>query len=223
MSQALTDLRAATRPLHDRLEATLAINRPGAGLEDYRHYLEDMWGWLAAFEPGLRDAAWPAAIARPMRMNKLAWIEADLFFMQDKTPYDTPRPPLPPLPIAGFCPDLSRVPERYGVAYVIEGAQLGTRVLRRKLAGSLGEWSPRWLEGYGNEGPQHWRAFLAELEFSLGDDAARQAAAQAAADAFMTLAAWSACRAESRSKSGSAGMLPVGPDVSSTPASRDLA
>jgi heme oxygenase len=186
---ALEALRAATRHAHQRLESELQVARPDANREDYLHYLQDLRGWMLPFDAALWSAAWPAAIQAHERAGKLDWIDCDLRaagMSQDA---------IHALPIAGFTPDLSTLPVRFGIAYVIEGAQLGTKVLAKALAPRLAPWTPRWLTGYGESNAKKWRTFVECTESSLTTADAQRIAAMAAADAFASLADWFAqCR-----------------------------
>lgn len=94
------------------------------------------------------------------------------------------------LPVSEFRPDLHSTATRFGAAYVIEGAQLGTQVLRKRLGPTLAPWTPRWLEGYGGDTAAHWRAFIACMQNNLDSEASRIAAARSANETFSSLAAW---------------------------------
>lgn len=189
---ALEALRGATQHWHQRLESSLAIAHPGAGTTEYLHYLQDLWGWLRPFHAALWDAEWPAELDAPMRGGKLAAIEADLraagFAGAD----------IAALPLADFRPDLASPAARFGVAYVIEGAQLGVRVLAKTLAPQLDGWTPQWLQGYGARNGSSWKTFIACAERQLAAPTARETAAKAAEQAFASLAAWFARRAQER-------------------------
>lgn len=94
------------------------------------------------------------------------------------------------LPVCAFRPDMGNLPARFGAAYVIEGAQLGSQVLRKRLGPALAPWSPRWLEGYGEDTAGQWRSFITCLQQSLGSDEQREIAARSASETFESLAAW---------------------------------
>ncbi|MEC4717946.1 biliverdin-producing heme oxygenase [Noviherbaspirillum sp. CPCC 100848] len=189
---AIEALRAATRDAHERLEHDLQVARPDASRDDYLHYLQDLRGWMLPFDAALWSAAWPAAMEAQARAGKLDWIDCDLRaagMSQDA---------IHALPEAGFTPDLATLPARFGIAYVIEGAQLGTKVLAKALAPKLAPWSPRWLAGYGESNAKKWRTFVECLESSLASMEAQRVAAMAAADAFASLADWFAQRRQAR-------------------------
>jgi heme oxygenase (biliverdin-IX-beta and delta-forming) len=196
ISAAREALRQATGDVHQQLEQSLTINQPEAGKREYLEYLEDLRGWMASFEAALWRAPWPVEMEARERAGKLAWIDSDLRAsgMSDHA--------IQAIPMAGFTPDLASLPARFGVAYVIEGAQLGTRVLGKALAPGLHPWSPRWLEGYGDQNAKRWRVFIDCLEHYLTTDEARRVAAAAAREAFISLADWFAARRLARETVG---------------------
>jgi heme oxygenase len=191
-ASALVALRQATSHLHARLEHSLAITRPDAGVRAYVEYLEDMWGWLRPFEATLWQQAWPPEMRAAERAGKLARIEADL-----RTSGLGTRK-LEALPLCGFRPELDSLAARFGTAYVTEGAQLGVRVLAKSLAPRLHGWEPQWLQGYGEHSARNWKMFVECAERHLDTPALRAEAADAAAGAFASLAEWFAERATAR-------------------------
>jgi heme oxygenase len=94
------------------------------------------------------------------------------------------------LPVSGFRPDLHSVATRFGAAYVIEGAQFGTQVLRKRLGPTLAPWTPRWLETYGNDTATNWRTFVSCMQNTLDSEASRAEAAGSAPETFSSLATW---------------------------------
>lgn len=177
-------MRKATSDLHQGLEQSLLVAAPGAGHSEYLSYAAALLGWMAPFEEQLWNAPWPENMRADERGGKSQWIEEDLRAagMNDAAIDD--------LPASGFAPRLDTLAARIGTAYVIEGAQLGTQVLRKKLSASLSSWSPRWLLGYGPHTADKWRTFVTCAETHLDDDASRHEAAMAARDAFASLSAW---------------------------------
>lgn len=183
-SSALSLLRLATAPLHTRLERGLRIVQPGAGHDEFRAYLIALWGWHCSFEDRLWSYDWPAPLEVTQRRAKLRALAQDLESLGfDEEARDA-------LPRCDYAPALDGVAERYGVAYVVEGAQLGTRVLGKSLAPALAPWSPAWLEGYGANAGLSWKTFIACLERALETPDARAQAAAAAVGAFESLNVW---------------------------------
>jgi len=156
---ALAALRAATNARHERLDSGMPLARPAPDLGDYaahltmvRDWLLPLLAWLQTFDDG------PQAALAPV--ERLSLIEADLM-----------APGMPP-PRA-LCPAGAPSPDgwpqdasaayRWGVCYVIEGSQLGGKVLYGRLAESLAPHPLRYLRG-AEEGPgPRWRAFMQAL------------------------------------------------------------
>jgi heme oxygenase len=194
MPSALATLRAATADVHDRLEATLAIARPDADASVYVEYLRNMLGWLDMFENSLWASEWPADMTPELRDGKCGWIRNDLrhFGMSDAA--------INTLPHSAFRPDLTSCEARLGLAYVVEGAQLGGQVLAKRFVGKLPPERMRWLQGYGSETSKRWKAFVEYAEEALPTDRQRESAADAARQAFLSLADWFEQRHNSRQK-----------------------
>lgn len=178
---ALEIIRGATRQAHQDLEDTLSVTRPDAGRDEYLVYIEALWGWLSSFEDELWTPHWPDGIDVEVRGAKCAWLAQDL--KDAGIDWRT-------VPVCDFTPDLSTLPQRIGLAYVIEGAQLGTRILSKSLLPRLEGWSPRWLQGYGCSMPTKWREFLTFAEIHLPSQEDGELAARAAQDGFKALSAW---------------------------------
>lgn len=187
-------LRAATKDAHDSLEQGLRIASPDATQTDYFNYLQDLWGWLAPFEHTLWQSPWPLEVRADTRADKLAWIAADLQAL-GLQPWDIAELPRCPNP-----PQLQTLAQRFGVAYVVEGAQLGTKVLAKRLGPQFAPWQPRWLTGYGADNGRYWRQFMQAAEHHLRAPFLHQQAAQAAATTFATLDQWLATCAQVRQR-----------------------
>lgn len=151
----LAALRAATNDQHERLDSGLPLSGPAPDLHDYaahltmvRDWLTPLQSWLASFADG------PQLVLPPV--ERLALIGADL--------NEPGMPPLrAPAPAHAWPRDVS-VAYRWGVCYVIEGSQLGGKVLYGKLAGSLAPHPLRYLKG-SDAGPgPRWRAFMLALK-----------------------------------------------------------
>ena len=177
---AMQALRKATGAVHQRLEDSLHVNAPGAGRAAFLSYLAALHAWQAGFEARLWKGPWPAPMQADERSGKCAWMAADLASCGMAPLRTTP----------GWTPPLDSLPRRLGLAYVVEGAQLGTQVLGKRLAGQLGEWQPCWLQGYGEHTGARWRSFMQLAEELLASEDDRQQAATAAVQAFESLAAW---------------------------------
>ena len=177
-------LRDATRAVHDEFESGLSLARPDAGQAEYLVFVSAMYGWLQPFEQSLWNSAWPNGMEAAARAQKSAWLERDLRAagMDDAA--------IARLPRSSASPPLASPAQRFGVAYVMEGAQLGSQVLARTLKPRLAPWPAYWLSGYGADAPAYWLSFRKQAEHCLADQSARACAAAAAAQAFHTLADW---------------------------------
>jgi len=182
-TDVLAALRTATASRHERLDSGLPLSAPLPSLEDYSAHLRMVRDWLVPLErwlAGFSDGPQSEPTLPPTR--RLALIDADLAEpgMQDappRRPADWPR-------------DASAA-YRWGVAYVIEGAQLGGAVLYGKLVGPLAPHPLRYLRGEeGGPGPR-WRAYMLALRThvtSPAEIAEACAGACAAFDAILELA-----------------------------------
>ena len=151
----LAALRAATNDQHERLDSGLPLSGPAPDLHDYAAHLTMVRDWLAPLQSWLASFAdGPQLVLPPV--ERLALIGADLN-----------EPGMPPLrtPAAAHAwPRDASVAYRWGVCYVIEGSQLGGKVLYGKLAGTLAPHPLRYLKG-SDAGPgPRWRAFMLALK-----------------------------------------------------------
>jgi heme oxygenase len=176
---ALRQLRAATGPLHDRLDRNLPLARDGATLRDYARHLQAVGGWLQALAPAwLRPGADPSWAKR--NAQRLRLIEADL--RDCGLAFPTPPPATDDaLPPSG--PDSAAF--AWGLAYVVEGSQLGGQMLHRALAHRLAPHPLRYLRGTGDAAA--WHEFMTGLRVAVATPAQAQAATEGALAGFGTL------------------------------------
>lgn len=148
-------LRRETAPEHAAIEAASGILHQELTCDEYRKYLERWFGFLAPLEAELhRSKVWGALGLDPSKRGKRQRLESDLGELGST---------VCALPLAGL-PELRGVPEAVGSAYVIEGSTLGGRVLSRHVQTCLGAEVPRgFLEVYGPETGERWRAFRAAI------------------------------------------------------------
>ena len=179
-SDVLAALRHGTNDRHERLDSGLPLSKPDATLADYAYHLQllrawlaPMQDWLAGFHDGPQGAGGlPAA-------PHLSLIEADLAepsLAGLKAPDFAPAAALPADASAAY---------RWGVAYVVEGSQLGGAVLYKRLADQLAPHPLRYLRGSGEEGPgPRWRAFMLALRAEVRTEEEVADACAGACDAF---------------------------------------
>ena len=178
-SDVLAALRQATGSRHERLDSGLPLSRPDATLADYAHHLcllrdwlAPLEAWLDAYEDGPQGAGGIAAAPH------LSLIEADLAEPSLPAPACTRRP-------SASWPAGSSPAYRWGVAYVVEGSQLGGAVLYKRLAARLAPHPLRYLRGAGDAGPgPRWRAFMEALRTQVQGDEQVAEACAGACDAF---------------------------------------
>ena len=153
---ALTALRHATSGRHARLDKSIPLAEPDAGIVDYRDHLlllrawiQPLAHWLETFSDGPQSAGFfPCA-------PYVALIEQDLA-----------DPAMP----QGGCSHAAESPwplgassaYRWGACYVVEGSQLGGAVLYRRLRQRLAPHPMRYLLGEGQPG-ERWKRFVFAL------------------------------------------------------------
>ncbi|MDQ8034811.1 MAG: biliverdin-producing heme oxygenase [Bordetella sp.] len=174
-------LRNGTRERHERLDQGLALARPDADGPVYVAYLQALRGWLAPLEANLWRQGWPDELAAARRAGKVRWLDQDLA-AAGATPTDALCATLPALD----------APDAYalGVAYVIEGSQLGGRFLARQLAERMPGHPLHYLNGYGADLGPLWKGFLQYLDTQVQSPTEREQAVAGARDAFDTLTDW---------------------------------
>lgn len=179
---ALAALRAATSERHERLDSGLPLSGPAPDLHDYAQHLTLVRDWLAPLQAwlgGFADGPYTVVPA----VERLALIDADLN-----------EPGMPPLRAASNphpWPHDASAAYRWGVAYVIEGSQLGGKVLYGKLAGRLAPHPLRYLRGAADGPGPRWRDFMGALRahVTTPDDIAQACSGACKAfDAILALA-----------------------------------
>ncbi|KQQ88048.1 biliverdin-producing heme oxygenase [Massilia sp. Leaf139] len=181
-SDVLAALRQATATRHERLDSGLPLAAPDATLADYARHLHLLRAWLLpldAWQQGFSDG--PQGAAGIAAASHLALIDADLA-EPALAPYascahvHTLQQPWPAQASAAY---------RWGVAYVVEGSQLGGAVLYKRLAERLAPHPLRYLRGAGEGGPgPRWRAFMAALREQVRSEGEVAEACAGACDAF---------------------------------------
>jgi heme oxygenase len=179
-SDVLAALRQATATRHERLDSGLPLSSPDATLADYFHHLQLLRAWLAPLEDwqhGFADG--PQGAAGIAAAPHLALIDADLAEPSLAACDRALRAAAVPWPV-----DASPA-YRWGVAYVVEGSQLGGAVLHKRLAAQLAPHPLRYLAGAGAAGPgPRWRAFMLALREQVQGEAQVADACAGACDAF---------------------------------------
>lgn len=176
----LTALRQATASRHERLDSALPLAAEDATLADYAAHLHLLRGWLLPLQAWLeRFDDGPQGAPGLVPASHLALIDADLTDPSlagyaSNTPVD-----------AALWPQDASAAYRWGVAYVVEGSQLGGAVLYKRLARQLAPHPLRYLRGAGEGGPgPRWRAFMQALREQVTTPEASSEACAGACDAF---------------------------------------
>lgn len=188
-TDALQALRQATAGQHARLDASLPVGREGATLADYAAHTHMVAAWLQALWPLLLHLQTREAGFRFAPTERLAALRQDL---EQARAQPWPEPSTTTLQ----CLDqaLARHPNQadavhWGMAYVVEGSQLGGQVLYRRLAPHLAPHPLRYLQGDGAGTGTRWKSFMALLRAHLVSAAAVAAACDGARAAFQGLQA----------------------------------
>jgi heme oxygenase len=173
----LTALRQSTAQRHAELDSRTPLAAEAPDLRAYHDHLQLLEAWLAPIQRWL-DAAGPQSDL-PQR-DYLGLIRADLA-----------HPALADMPNRVRAGGAHWSPQegaayRWGVAYVIEGSQLGGAVLYKRLAQRLAPHPLDYLRGEGSPGPR-WQQFLAALRGAVTTPEQIDAACRGARQAFDSL------------------------------------
>ena len=176
----LAALRQATAARHERLDSALPLAAADATLADYASHLHLLRDWLLPLQAWLNGYGdGPQGPAGLAPAPHLALIEADLAEASLARYAGAAHRDAAPWPLeAGAA-------YRWGVAYVVEGSQLGGAVLYKRLAQQLAPHPLRYLRGAGEAGPgPRWRAFMQVLRDEVTTPEASIEACAGACDAF---------------------------------------
>lgn len=191
MTDALQALRHATAERHALLDAGLPVGRADASLADYLDHVQALAAWLQALWPALQGLQVHAPGFGFAPAGRLSALREDLAHVQPATP---PWPA--PSATTALCLEqaLARHPAqadavRWGLAYVVEGSQLGGQVLHRNLAPRLAPHPLRYLQGDGAGTGARWKAFMGLLRTHVASPPAIAAACDGALAAFQGLQA----------------------------------
>lgn len=176
-------MRHASADIHHSFEQSLAITRADAGRAEYMAFVCAMLGWLAPFEQLLWSREWPAEIQPTSRDEKRKWLECDILAGADEEKLFS-------LPRSQLIPKMDTLAECFGVAYVLEGAQMGSQVLGKTLGVKLHPLPARWLFGYGDTVATKWNVFRKSAEHHLTTDRDVATAAGSALATFESLDNW---------------------------------
>ncbi len=177
-------LRAATHDIHQQLDTALPLSSPDASLADYVQHLQAIAWWLGAMAPIWSTtgapAEWPGVQGR-----RLANAQADL--------QDAHAPAMAPTSLDTAAAEALRhaaaaepLAYAWGLAYVVEGSQLGGAMLHRRLHERLAPHPLRYLQGDAAVGAR-WKGFMSDLRAAVRTPAETEAAVRGAQAGFGAL------------------------------------
>jgi heme oxygenase len=159
----LQALRSATQALHAQLDSQLPLAQPtdaGQSLLRYHQHLQVLHGWLSDLAPPLERTGWGQGLLESLRA-------------------DLADAGLPGEAAGQASPPSHAEAAAWGIAYVVEGSQLGGRVLHQRLRRAGVAVPLRYLDGRGADTGAHWHRFLQALRAALArpDDVAEASGA----------------------------------------------
>lgn len=186
IADVLRPLRAATHELHEQLDRRLPIAREDAGPADYAAHLRAMRPWLrsvrdALAAPGIRGLDDIAERAE----RRLAALDLDLEDL-GAAGGEAPEGASP----SGLAQAAARESAfAWGLAYVLEGSQLGGAAMHKRLGPRLAPHPMRYFQPVDAPGglAAQWRDFVAQLGAALADASAVDAARRGAVAGFRSL------------------------------------
>lgn len=174
-SPVLSELRLATKTRHQILDKAMPLAKADADWSDYIHHLQLLSAWLIPLEQWLSNFHDGPQGSAPHVIRYSDIIQIDLA-EADQAPH------LPSTPASWM---RSGDPAyRWGIAYVIEGSQLGGDFLYKKLSNRLAPHKLRYLQ---QKRPGRWGTFLQSLAGSVTTPEQISMACSGASDAFDAL------------------------------------
>ncbi len=197
----LDALKAQTRPLHDRLEACVDLPQRLQSLEAYQQLLAAFYGFYLPVETRLAECAELQRAGLDIEpRRKVALLVQDL--QQWDVDVDS-------LPRTTDLPAVASAPEAFGCLYVLEGATLGSQIIKRLLVQQLAisaENGGAFFNAYGERVGLMWDAFRQSLsQYAATHPQERDAIVSAAQDTFRKLEAWFARCFDASNPIGQAG------------------
>lgn len=154
----LTRLRETTAEMHQSLEDEMPLMEPDIDRATYTAYLERLLGFYEPLEAEL-DAHPPVPDWPERRKSPL--------LARDLQALGLTETEIAALPRCDRLPEVTDTPAALGCGYVMEGATLGGRLIRRHLARSWGisEEAPElgFFSVYGDAGGDRWRRYREAL------------------------------------------------------------
>lgn len=185
----LEKLRNHTAPMHEALEQnsySTALMSNSVTVEDYRNYLEKMYGFLISFE----DVVFP--MVRHIFPDIEEKQKADLL-ADDITKLGGNISEIPVFNRARMAGMYADIASALGGLYVMEGSTLGGMVINNHLVKYIGEavqGKTSYFTVYGQKTATNWRSFLTEFTNAAEALPNSEKVIEASADTFETLNEW---------------------------------
>lgn len=174
-----------TKAQHQDLEAHLKLMDSGVTLNCYQEYLKNLYGFYMPIEQYFTIKFAKNCEINALHIQKSEWLAADLLAFNIQ---------LDNLPICQLLPEIQHWSQVLGIAYVLEGATLGGRVILKHLRKNLPELDKiecNYLMSYGIELNQHWQHFKSQLAlYCLSHPAEETLIVNSAIDTFKCLSDW---------------------------------
>ncbi len=186
-TSAMSELRAATWPSHQRLEKRIDLKARFATISSYREHIERMWGFYVPLEARLASGVFGNWLTDYAARHKAPLLERDIVALGAES---SAVAVLPRCPFVPACDDPQAA---FGCAYVLEGATLGGRTLMPMVETRLGltaDHGAAFLGSYGNAVDDMWRSFGRALDLCCSTAQQRNRAAEAASTTFFALERW---------------------------------
>lgn len=184
----MQQLKAATRPAHDALEAQVNLPRLATSFATYHTLLQRFYGFYLPLELRLATLPWTTVGFDLVARRKLPLLRCDLLHLGESTAT------LARLPICRDRPEPVDLATGCGCLYVLEGATLGGQLISRRLRQTLGlhaTGGAAFFTSYGDQVGPMWTGFGAFVNQLATDHPQRQGAMiDAACTTFATLGDW---------------------------------
>ena len=182
-------LQTATAHLHAEVDSALPLASPTATLTDYREHLTVLLDWMTGLQPAHPALSGWLDTHRERLQRDLDVCAALLPDDPCAAPVETLPARLEAAPAGVMAPAAAagNTAGDWGVAYVIEGSQLGGQVMYRRLAEALAPHPLGYLRGAGSANVRTWPAFLADLRLHVITPVQQEAACRGAVQAFESL------------------------------------
>ncbi|QDU80037.1 hypothetical protein Pla110_17590 [Polystyrenella longa] len=156
-SQLHTELRQATRDLHQQLDQQIGqfgITKSAAGYARYLELMQTLFEWAEPCIQHVTSSVPELAFNPPLAQ----------FIAQDRNQLDIPDGPLIPIDIITQYPSPQTAGAHWGTVYVLEGSSMGARFLLKAVRDHFPEDVPHhFLNTLTQDSQTRWPLFLESL------------------------------------------------------------